>query len=94
MLRDNQLKNSLVENVLGILVDKKLTSNVSLQQRKLTASWDEAIFPLHSALVRCSWSAESSGGLLSTRETWTCWSKSSEGLKRYSCKEKLRIVTA
>jgi len=42
----------------------------------------QVILPSYSALVRHTWSTGPSLELPSTRETWTYWSKSSEGSTR------------
>ena len=39
----------------------------------------EVVFPLCSAQARHTWSAGSSSGLPSARETWTYWSEHSRG---------------
>ena len=89
-LGTNQVESSFVEKALGIRVDSTLTMS---QQRALTAKKANSlldciresiasrsralIFSLCSALVRHFWGP-------STRETRTYWSKSSEGLWRWS----------
>ncbi|KAK4823401.1 hypothetical protein QYF61_001775 [Mycteria americana] len=90
--REASEKGAFAKKGLGVLVDTKLTMG---QQCALVATVTnrtlgcirqgvasrsrEGILPLCSALVRPIWSAGSTAGLLSTRETWTYWSKSTEG---------------
>lgn len=89
-------KPALQKMIWGVLVDRKVNRS---QQCALTAkkanstlgcigksiaSWlREMIFPVYTALVRHTWSPESSAGLPSTTETWACWSEPGEGPQRW-----------
>jgi len=61
------------------LVARRATSLLDCTRQRAASRSREGIFHLCSALVRHIWSSGASAGLPSTRETWTCWSPSSEG---------------
>lgn len=50
----------------------------------IAASWEKLLFPSPWHLWGCIWSAESSFGLPSTRQTWTYWRESSVGSPSWS----------
>ena len=84
----NQLESNSEEKDLGVLVNTKLimsqqcafaaqkaNSLLSCIRKNVASRLREVILRLCSALVRHIWSAGSSAGLASTRETWTYWSE-------------------
>ncbi|GAB0179711.1 mitochondrial enolase superfamily member 1 [Grus japonensis] len=84
MLEADQLESSLAEKELEILRDEKLITNqqwafvakaatsiLGCIRKSITIRLREVILPLYSALVGHIWSAGSSAGLLSTRQTST-----------------------
>ncbi|KAJ7406636.1 rna-directed dna polymerase from mobile element jockey-like [Pitangus sulphuratus] len=83
------LGSSSAEKDLGVPVDNNLSMNqqyaleakangiLGCLRKSIVSRLREVILPLYSALVRHIWSAMSSSGLLSTRETWSFWIRSS-----------------
>lgn len=89
------LESSSAEKDLGVLVDSKTTMrcNVPSWQRKPTTSLHEQkhcqrvkggdLCPTAQPWWDHIWSTVSSAGLLSRRETWTCWRDSMKWLWRW-----------
>ena len=91
----NWLESSSIEQDFRVLVDSKMTmrQQCALPAKKANGllAWGKVLpagqgrWPLPSAQHWWghTWSTVSSPGLLSTRETWTCWRESSEGPWRW-----------